>query len=136
MTTNLKTHWFSVWLMALLFSFSWSLPVEADILTEADELLETADNYSVSLFGQTAVKIKMPIYGKKGTDHWISKAEIKVFDVKNSTSKSSLLKVEITKNDDISNSADKVNYGFTSDVPGMMELVVIVRIPDRFKDLV
>jgi hypothetical protein len=123
MTAKLKTHWFSVWLMALLFSFSWSLPAVADIQVEASELLETADNYSVSLFGQTAVKIKMPIYGKKGTDHWISKAEIKVFDVKNSKSKSSLLKVEITKNDDISNSADKVNYGFTSDVPGMMELI-------------
>ena len=51
MTAKLKTHWFSVWLMALLFSFSWSLPAEADIQVEASELLETADNYSVSLFG-------------------------------------------------------------------------------------
>ena len=118
-----KSRWLPVSLLALLLSFSWLSAVEASAQTSAEELLETTGNYTVSLFGQTTVKLKMPIYGKKSTDHWISHAEVYVYDVKNTSYKPLLLKVQITKNDDISDGASKVNYGFTSDVPGLVELI-------------
>ena len=108
-------------LLTLLVSLCF--PIETQAQQKAEEMLCNADNYTVQLFGQTTVKFKMPIYGKKSTDHWISHAEIYVHDVKKPSYKPLLLKVEITKNTDISDGASKVNYGFTSECPGMMELI-------------
>ncbi len=119
----LQSRWLSSCLLTLLLTLFSSQQLKAGVPTKAQTLIEDVNNYSVSMFGQTTVKIKMPIYGQESTDYWLSNLEIKVFDVKNSSDKRSLLKVEITKNTDIPDGADKVNYGFTSDVPGMMELV-------------
>ena len=118
---KLHSKWILSTLLMLLLSFVW-VPI-ASAQESASTILRDANNYTVSLFGQTTVKVRMPIYGKKGLDHWISSAEVYVHDVSDASYKPLLLKVKINKDDDIDDDASQVGYSFSSDCPGMMELV-------------
>ena len=80
--------------------------------------------YTIESYGGGSLHIKMPLYNKKGEDRWVKEAELTIEKKEADGSYSPekmVLKVRISNDDDISGSADYVEYYFSSYVNGLVE---------------
>ncbi|MBP5258521.1 MAG: hypothetical protein J6Z41_07285 [Prevotella sp.] len=93
----------------------------------ADEFVDVAKNYTVMSYGQSTVRIKMPMYNKDGRDTWVMDGHLYIREVatdKNKnpdTSQKEVVYWGIKNNTDISDGAKTVDVKFSSQVLGQVE---------------
>ena len=109
-------------LLSLLILFLLPQRAIADDLPRIDD----PSYYTIDSYGNGSLRIKMPLYNKVGEDRWVKEATLTIEKKEKDGSYSpqkQVLNVKIVDDDDISGGAKYVEYYFSSNVNGLVELV-------------